>query len=205
MIGLLIGIPIGIFTSIAAWYVLFHVISPHVEFLPSVFKSHTSENPSGWKYRVKLRNTGNRAIVDMEIVAKVRIRGLSHQRPNFWRAVYVPIDDSRIPKVPSHRGTSKRFVIILHLCEINDSARSALPLELQSKCENGELCLEDLLSLGSEAILQVFAFAYDSFSGARRLFESPVYTIKKIEEEVGKDNEPNGSNCTIPNKANSAY
>ncbi|NTU49889.1 MAG: hypothetical protein HGA87_03200 [Desulfobulbaceae bacterium] len=191
MIELLLGIPIGIATSLVAWYILFHVIAPTVEFFPSVFKSRTRKSRCGWNYRVKFRNTGTRDIVDLELVAKVRIRGLSQQRPSFWNAIYLPVDDSRIPKVRSHRGTSKRFVILVHPSEISDSAKSALPTELQSKCENGTLSLEDLLNLGSQATFQVFAFAYDSFSGSRRLFESPTFSIKDIIEEAGGDDELN--------------
>lgn len=200
MIGLLLGIPIGIATSLVAWYILFHVIAPMVEFFPSVFKARTRETPSGWKYRVKFRNTGTRDALDLELVAKVRICGLSKQHPSAWRAIYLPVDDPRIPKVRSHRGTSKRMVVLVDPCAIPDSTKTALPPELRLQCENGTLGLEDLLSLGSQATFQVFAFAYDAFSGARRLFESPTYTIHDIVEETGDTDQLKDENTEMPIK-----
>lgn len=199
MIGLLVGIPIGIATSLAAWYILFHIIAPRVEFLPSVFKAPAPETPSGWKYLVKFRNNGARDALDLELFAKVRIRGFATQRANSWRAIYVSIDDPRIPKVPSHRGTARRFVVVADPCAIPDSAKTGLPPELQSQCEDGTLGLEDLLNLGSQATFQVFAFAYDAFSGARKLFESPAYTIDDIVREVADAEYMNHEINDMPN------
>jgi hypothetical protein len=173
----------GFAASYLLWYYLNKIKVPVIEFKPSIFKSPTAENLCGWKYRAKFRNEGGRAALDLEIVAKLRIRGLYPSRPERWHAIYVPIEDPRIPKVDSNRKTRKVLSVLLLPNDISESARSILPENLQEKCNLGTLCLEDLLSSGSESKLQIFAFGYDEFSGARKLFESPEYFIDQIQNE----------------------
>jgi hypothetical protein len=133
MIEILSGYIIGVLTSITAWYVLYHRIVPSLEFFPEIYKSKTDENQSGYKYRVRFRNNGSREIIDLELFAKLRIKGLSPSSPTTWRAIYIPIDDSRIPRLKSQKGTNKRIAVQLLISEIPSSAVGSLPIELQKR------------------------------------------------------------------------
>lgn len=177
------GIFTGVFTSLAAWYILFHILISQIEFLPSVYKCRTEDFPFQWKYRIKFKNIGYRDALDLDLVAKIRIKNLPKSGSVQWRAIYVPLDDSKIPKVSSHLNTKKRLAVFLLFSEIQTSAKAALPLDIQLKCEDNTVTLEEIMELGTESTLQIFGFAYDSFSGSRRLFESPLYTIKDIVED----------------------
>ena len=127
MIELLSGYFIGVLTSIMAWYVLYHRIVSSLEFFPEIYKSQTDENQSGCKYRVRFQNNGSREILDLESFAKIIIKDLSKGNPSSWKAIYIPIDDPRIPRLTSQRGTNKRFAVQLLVSEIPDSARGCLP------------------------------------------------------------------------------
>lgn len=83
MYELISGFLIGLLTSMMAWHILFHRIVPSLEFFPAIYKKRTDENPSGYKYRIKFRNTGRREVLDVELFAKLRIGGCCRVSPNF--------------------------------------------------------------------------------------------------------------------------
>ncbi len=186
MAELLGGLLIGFLASMAVWYVLFQRIVPSLEFFPAIYKTRTEETLSGYKYRIRFRNNGRREVLDLELFAKLRILGLSPKEPTSWRAIYIPIDDPRIPRVASQRGTKKRISFRLLVTQINEAAKAGLPPEIRVKCDAKTVLLEDLMALGKRSTLEIFGFGYDSFSSARKIFESPVYTIADIEEEKSR-------------------
>ena len=52
--------------------------------------------------------------------------------------------------------------------------------EFKQKANDGSLGMEDLLSLGRVAYLQVNLSAFDEFSGARKVFQSNKYFLSDI-------------------------
>ena len=178
------GFILGILASVIVWYVLQHHVVPSLEFFPKVYRAQTDENPSGFKYRIKFHNTGRRAILDFEIFAKLRIRSLSPSRPRAWRAIYIPIDDPPIPQIASHRGTNKRLAVQLLASDVSEHVVNALPEKLQDTHRKGQLNLEQLMGLDSEATLEIFGFGYDAFSGARKVVQSIVYSLTDIIDEA---------------------
>lgn len=177
------GFVLGILASIIAWYVLQHHVVPALEFFPKIYKARTDENPSGYKYRIKFQNAGRREILDFELFAKLRIRGLSPNHPGVWRAIYIPVDDPRIPRIASHRGTAKRLAVQLLVSDVSAHVVSALPEELQEVHKKGQLSLEQLMGLGCEVTLEMIGFGYDAFSGARKVVQSMIYGLTDIIDE----------------------
>jgi hypothetical protein len=182
MIELLSGFLIGIMSSFLVWYLLYRRLVPSLEFSPKVYREKSDENPSGYVYRIRFRNIGKRTLIDIELFAKLRIQGISPLKSTYWRAIYLPIDDPRIPKIESQRKSKKRTSVRLLITQLSESSISILPLKIQKKCQDDKICLEDLFSAG-RSTLQIFAFGYDEFSGARKIFESKLYTLEDIEDE----------------------
>jgi hypothetical protein len=180
VLSIAVGFLLGILASYICWYFLFHKIVPRVEFLPQILVSSTKENSSGKKYRIRFQNVGRREVLDFEVIAKLRIQGLIPEDPVVWRAIYIPVDDARIPKLGSHRKSGKFLAIQLLVNSIDDSAASCLPSELQDNLRSGTLDLEALMNLGKNARLQLFAFGYDEHSGARKAFESKLFDANDI-------------------------
>lgn len=54
------------------------------------------------------------------------------------------------------------------------------PKALHKKAKDKQLTLEDLLSLGSRAKLEMFVSGYDEFSGAWKVFSSKEYLLEDI-------------------------
>lgn len=183
MTELLIGIIIGLLASTVVWYVLYHYVVPSIKFFPKIYKYETDENPSGYKYRVRFQNNGNREVIALELFAKLKIKGLSKSAPPAWRAIYIPIDDFRIARLKPQKETGKRFTVQLLISEISDTNQRCLPLPLQQKCQHQELTLEDIMQAGTDATLEIVGFGYDAFSGKRKVFKSKRYTKQHIQAE----------------------
>lgn len=185
MIEVGVGFILGVISSAIVWLAVTHLIVPSIAFFPDITRTVSDETPSGYKYRVRFQNRGHRAILDLELFACLRIQGLAINEPSTWRAIYIPVDDPRIPRVLSHRKSGKRLAVQLLVHSLSDSARACLPAELQTKTKDGTLRLEDIMAVGKNARLQVFAFGYDSFSGARKVFESQVLEATSIVVDTG--------------------
>jgi len=176
----IIGFILGVMASFVTWYILSHHVIPKIEFFPNIYKEKNDENPSGFRYLIRFKNLGSRDIIDLDIMAKLRIHGIYDFKKWAWKAIYIPIDDNKIPKINSHKKSPKRTAVQLCVFNISDEAKMSLPDELQEQCNMKTILLEDLFKLGDKAELKLFLFGYDTFSGTRKLFESKVYTSKDI-------------------------
>jgi hypothetical protein len=187
----LLGVAAGIATNFFVWWVLFHWLDPDIQFSPQLSKvprARTELDKAQFRYRVKLENSGRRRAIDIEIMARLRVKGL--KTPQIWNILYVPLRSNgdvshRIPFMdPAKTGVvANRKIIFLHLNSSDTLPHwSIFPEEIRQRAENRELLLEELLSIGSKADLQFYAYAYDSFSGTRKLFVSKRYTAEDIAE-----------------------
>ncbi|MBM3237029.1 hypothetical protein FJZ31_12125 [Candidatus Poribacteria bacterium] len=182
MIEITLGFILGIIASFFAWLIVSRFIIPSLIFFPNIYKEISDENPSGYRYLIRFKNKGSRNIIDLELIAKLRIKGLYEHKKSAWKAIYIPIDDNRIPTIGIQKKY-KRTVVQLCISKITDEAKASLPENLQIKVETGKITLEELLNLGVETNLQLFIFGYDSFSGSRKLFESKLFTVNDIIKE----------------------
>ena len=165
-VSIIISIPLGILCSIVAWWVLFHGVSPKVEFSNRVGKLPTDDSPSGFRYRIKIRNIGARDAIDLQFHAFVRVKGLSPEFPNNISILRIETDTGHVVRMGRKKGNR---IVRLHpeKTTLFDSAR--FPPEFRTKQRDGTLTLEDVLSLGNSAFLKMHVFAYDEFSGSRKL------------------------------------
>ena len=186
--GFIIGFLAGIVTNLLVWWALFHVIVPKIQFSPFISKLPTTvpdSDNSGFRYRFKMRNGGRRGIIDVELNATLRIEGLT-KRKNF-ELIGIPLTTdgerrARINRLPRVRpGVKAARVYRLYINSVEElSNRSIYPEHIRRKAEERALTLEDLLVLGDEAYLQIAAFGYDEFSGARKLFLSKYYMLSHV-------------------------
>ncbi len=193
-----LGLAAGIATNLFSWWLLFHGIVPKVRFSEHISKTpyaDTGHDKSGYRYRVKFENSGRRAIIDMEVMARLRMKGLDPHK-GLWHTFLVPLSPDgniyfRIPRLmpigaifrfgAKRKVHSARPINRFHVnAAVEHLDRPPYPREIRKKAKQGTLLLEDLLSLGSEATLEVETFGYDEFSGTRKLFVSKQYTLKDI-------------------------
>lgn len=198
-ISFILGVLVGLATNLVSWWILAHYIVPRIEFSQALGKLHSDKNEydrCGFRYRVKLRNGGRRGIIDVELAATLRIEGLS--KSNNIEVVPIPWNSdgdkkSNITRLPPVKpGIKAARVLRLYInCVDQFRTRSLYPDAFRKKSEERTLTLEDILGLGSKAWLQIAAFGYDEFSGARKLFVSKSYNLQDIRtgrfEKAGLD------------------
>jgi hypothetical protein len=180
ILSTVIGIPIGILCSLAAWWILFYVIVPKIRFSPSISKISTKEGESNILYRVAFQNSGRRGIVDAEIYAKILIWSLHPEYPYNVYLFSVPLGYEKLPKIIPQKGGFKH-IVILNVTKIDELVSHTFPDEcILSNFEKNPNLLEDILSLGQEAYLQIYLFGFDEVSGTRKVFESKQYYVNDV-------------------------
>ena len=189
MVEILVGIVIGIATNLAAWWFLFHLIVPKLTFSVSISKIPAPKNEnerSGFKYRIKIQNSGKRGVIDVDVMARLRIRGISNISKTNWHVINMPISSEgkvyKIPRILSIKNKSAHThtlkLLINNVPEIQHNL--IYPKKIRDKAKKHTLVLEDLLSLGTESNIQIIAFGYDEFSGTRKIFVSKRYILNDI-------------------------
>lgn len=184
--SILIGLFIGVGTNLIAWWILFHYIVPKIHFSPSISKIPTKDNKLGYKYRIKIQNSGKRSIIDVELRARLSIQGLL-DNPQHWNLVSIPLSRNTIvnkfPIIKPAKTKTSGWAIQIYINNVEEISQLSIYSEdIIKKSKEESLLLEDIMSIGSETSLQIFAFGYDEFSGSRKYFESKSYTINDIKE-----------------------
>ena len=132
----------GIAASLVAWFIVRHWLGPTIEFYEGIYKRKSRDDLSGYEYRIRLRNEGRRAVVDFEVVVRLR---LFSSTGSTFKAVYIPLDIPRIPKIASHRGSNKRVSMLLRPADIDRTTAERLPSVVREGIESKTIKLEDLM------------------------------------------------------------
>lgn len=190
-IGLITGAVTGFLTNLLAWWILTHYFVPRIEFSSSISKMPTPQTPedrSGYRYRVRLQNSGRRNVIDVEIAARLLITGLSRHSKELRGVVEIPqkadgTTNWGISRMLPARKGGTHPVMFLHINSALELREWRMfPEQIRGKSKEKILVLEDLLRLGEEATIRYRAFCYDEFSGARKVFFSKPYTFHDIKE-----------------------
>ncbi|MDB5226899.1 MAG: hypothetical protein JWN78_1092 [Bacteroidota bacterium] len=185
LVPYLISVPLGAFSSLIAWYILNHLIKPKIKFSDWISKLYENNVPF---YRFKFENNGKRNIVEVEITAKLRIKGLRFT--NNWEVIYLPLDNNNIPIIYSIKSKNKilREVPRLELSIIEPRYYKFLSEVIVKRINSGNITLEELFSLGTHAELILIISGFDEISGARKTFCSEPYTLNRIKEGIFENN-----------------
>jgi len=166
-LDLLIGVPIGILVSMLSWWILFHGLKAKITFSPKISKIDHPDYPGGFKYRFKMCNNGSRAILDVEYYARFKIRGLRPRYPDNYSTFSISLGSKHSPFIEP-KGNK--------LIRIDYDPQNPI----NSKHALGAVTIEDLLKLGEDASITIYAFGFDSFSGSRHMYTSKPYAVGDI-------------------------
>jgi len=160
------------------WWLTFKYWAPKLEFGKTISKLPTEDNKSKFKYRFKFENTGKRNIIDIEVIVRLRIRGLKKDFPDNWEVIYLPTSSLDYKKVAIVRPSSKykiRPILEIKPYECDYFKKKFFPENIKTKAINNELSLDDIMQLGTASEFQIMMIGTDEFSGARKFFESKVF------------------------------
>lgn len=189
-LNFIIGLLVGVGTEFFGWWCLARFVVPRLRFSPSISKIYVADGDrQSAQYRIKLENAGRRSIIDMELTAKLVIKGIGRVRSTYQTG-YIPLRPNgdlqyRIARLRPPQPARGKFRHIIHLY-VNSGVvfmnEDILPHDILKKREEGTLTLEDILGLGEGTYLEIQAFGYDEFSGARKYFVSKRYDLSDILE-----------------------
>lgn len=181
-----IGLVLGLGTSFFSWWVLFHKIVPKIEFCPYISKIPRGKD-GGFSYRIKFKNTGKRAIIDVQCTARLVVDWEGTKKN--WTVAYIPLNSSgdrktELPKV----GKGGSRVLYFYLKDITTFKIShKYPDEFREKASENTITLEDILALGEKSEIKIYVTGYDEFSGSKKVFESKYFSVSDIKNGVFKD------------------
>jgi len=180
VLSMVVGFPFGVLSSFVAWWLLFHYFVPRISFSAQIRKTETEDTKSRSEYRVKVKNIGKRTMIDIELIARYRVKGVVPDRPNNWKWENLKVDSDRVPMIQP--STNRIFRIFP---EQTESFKYApYPDNIREKAQEGILTLEDLLGLKQGSEIRMYIFGFDNFSGARKLFVSQFYNISSIKPDM---------------------
>ena len=180
LLSMVVGILLGVLSSLIAWWILFHYIVPRISFSAHIRKTETEDTKSRSEYRIKVKNVGKRTMIDIELIARYRVKGVNPSRSSNWKWENLKIDSDRIPMLQPK--TNRIFRIYPEQTETFKYA--PYPENIRVKAHECTLTLEDLLGLDETSGIQMYIFGFDNFSGARKLFISQSYDINSIKSDL---------------------
>jgi len=176
VVSTLLSVPVGILTSFLFWWVLARRLAPRVAWSTAIIlPAETAMTGSDHDQpRIKIVNVGRRDAIDLQIAAQLR---LPHQVDHIGSPMSIVDVPTSVPWLPRLRRRSFRYVrLCLNQVPENEQTRVALAGE-----ESGlGTDMLDILQRWPGAAVRFYLFAYDSFSGARKIFVSPDYGLDRV-------------------------
>jgi hypothetical protein len=172
------GIAIGVAGTFAGWLIKTRIFPPRLQLSELISRRAEQGGPC---YRVKLGNYSWQAATDLQIRAVLR----AHRPDGSIAVVQVGTSTDDIDLLPARAlgDPGRHRLVYLQPARLSDFARDRLPAELRARADNpalrGPLLLEDLLGLGSPAVLTITVSCFNGISGARRWF-TQHYTAADI-------------------------
>lgn len=194
LFGALFGLVVGFIAGrISARF------SGRIAFAPYISKTATRETASGFKYLIQFWHAGWRDIVDVKFSARLRIKGLESKKPGNFSSYLVLLGRDDLFRMRRHDG---RHIARLDVAEISELNKPTYAQYIFKKfTAKGIICktlygqhlteldfvekdpdlLEHLMSVGSEAFLEITVIGNDTSSNARKDFIK-IYTLDDVRQ-----------------------
>ena len=180
----LVGILIGLSTSMISWIGIQICLRPRLRFGQGVSAFASDHQASGFWYRIKLQNSSwLRSIVDLQLNAYVRVYGLDPQRPKKWTRIPLNMSVEGVPNL----APGENRVAALSTDDLTAATVARLKdYGFKDLADNPKRSLRDLMELGADndekhkTQLIVQALGSDGWSGSEYFVASPSYHIGDI-------------------------
>ncbi len=177
VVSTLVSVPTGILTSFVFWWWLTRRLAPRLAWSPHLVVpppgTHTGTDHD--QPRVKTVNLGRRDAVDLQVKAQLRV---PHEVDNIGSPMSIIDLPTSVDWLPRLQHGSLRYVrLCLELVPDTELQRVAAVTTCDPAPGRG---LADFLRAYPGSAVRLYMFAYDEFSGARKMFVSPDYTAETI-------------------------
>ncbi|MFG1924319.1 hypothetical protein [Cryptosporangium sp. NPDC048952] len=166
ILSTLISVPTGMLTSFLFWWWFSRRLAPRIAW-SDLMVAPADADLTGTDFdmpRVKIVNVGRRNAIDLQVWAQLRLPHEVDGAGSPMSLVELPTSITWLPRL---QRDGYRYV---RLC-----LGKVPPEELERVGLDPSVELPTLLREHEDAAVRVFLFAYDGFSGARKIFVSPDY------------------------------
>lgn len=191
--NMILAIICSVIASYLFWLYSFKKTRVKVIFSDQIEKSKSKHNINNYRYRLKIINIGKRDLHELSFVAKLSIRRKRSTNSSFLRLGHQEIIPILYGKKHQNKKENKHigfsWTLQFHLTDdfFQEFSKNLYPAQIRSKARSRELTLDDIFyEFKEKARISVYAFGYDSATGARKMFVSKPYTIEDM--KVGKFN-----------------
>ncbi|TQS39810.1 hypothetical protein [Cryptosporangium phraense] len=173
VISTLVSVPTGILTSFLFWWWFTRQLAPRISWSEALVAPPDDKRVGNDhdQLRLKIVNHGRRHALDLQVWAQLR---LPHEVDHIGSPMHLIELPTSTPWLPRLQRQSYRYV---RMCP-----NKIPPDEFERAGLDPDAELGDLLRRRPGAAIRVYLFAYDGFSGARKIFVSPDYTADELVE-----------------------
>lgn len=174
------NILLSLIASYCFWFLTFRISLTNIifaKYLAKAYKPADANEP--YSYRIRFANIGYRDLIELTILAKLVIKENTHNRVFFMNVTRHEKEGLVVvlPSIVTYK-IKKRSNLRTMTLHISESMKEGLSDVLGENFQ-----LDDLFAkYGNNITITVYIFGNDRITGARKLFESPNYTIKDIKE-----------------------
>jgi hypothetical protein len=145
------GFGAGIVASYVVWLLIARFHLPRID-ISDICRDHRSLEPLRYRYRIKIRNPSRRRSVgDLNLAARLVIRGLHRSRPDAYTAFRLRLADTHpFPVLEPGEGRIYTFKPI----ELEADGSATLPAHVRTGLETGDISLEELMGIGTDAFIR---------------------------------------------------
>ena len=186
MLGQLIGFLLGIIGSILVWWVFAHALVPRIRFEDRIVVRPGRAPGARPRHMIKVSNVGRRDLIDVTFSAIVSIQTEAGSERR-WASCRIAFHKTgeiqhQVPVIP---GRHNRLLTLYpgHSDQIPHEACFSEAVRAAAADHTLDLdrLLRDGASRGLRVKLRISMFAFDRFSGARKLFQSKEYEAADLE------------------------
>lgn len=163
------------------WY---KVLVPKVTFADTICRYDSTSENEVYTYKIKFRNSGKRDIFEMYLYCSIFFPGLQLNNNIHTTGINLSYNFKPLFKKYTDKTHTNPDGLV-RIC-LNDEdmmmefKRPIYPEAIRQKAESRTLTLEDLLSIVPSSHMKFYIIAHDRFTGSKKIFESPSYTIDNI-------------------------
>ena len=162
LLSVVVGVGTGVASSLIAWLILFHYLSPKAVFSNCIYKRYSRIRGCGYNYQFTVQNSRRRAAIDLELTAKLTLVQFPPSAPDGISNTFtIPTGGERLPFFPGFKRKQKSTLRISLLLD-DDSFRhkllgfqAYLPEPLVQKLTDSCVSLEELLKLAPGSFVRL--------------------------------------------------
>lgn len=186
--AVIVGVTTGVIASLTAWWVLYHLMAPSIQFADTIKKEATANSTTGYYYQFKLGNMKRTSsAIDIDVRASVYFAEFPAE--GVTNTYTIPVGGGHFfeltPRKDGATSWNRRVSLKVNDAEfLSNFDKTYFPDRIKSLARDKTLTLEDLFTVTDNVVLRLHAIATDSFSGSKRIFRSKPFRVEDI--AIGK-------------------